>query len=103
MKQRNEGLKSFPRYFVFTEGELLFLVICVVLDISEYIVTVLLIPLIGDVLDIIGIIACVAMFRWVGFISLLELVPGADVLPIFIITWLIWYYANKRRKRIGHA
>lgn len=89
-----------PRYFVFTENELLFLIICVFLDISEYVVAVLLVTMVGDVLDIVGIIACLAMFRWVGLFSLLELVPGADILPIYIITWIIWYVTRKQRRMI---
>ncbi len=96
-------MKPFPKYFVFTEDELLFLVICILLDVSEYIVAVLLIPIVGDVLDIVGFIICVAMFHWFGFLSLLELVPGLDIFPIFIITWLTWFYAKKRRKRMTYA
>jgi len=94
---RNTKSRISPSYFVFTEYELLFLIICVVLDISEYIVTILLLPSVGDILDIVGIIACLAMFRWVGIASLLELIPGVDIFPIFIITWLIWYSLKKRR------
>ena len=99
LKQQDEEFKSFRRYFVFTEDELLFLTVCIVLDVSEYIVTILLLPMIGDFLDILGIIACLVMFRWVGIISLFELVPGADILPIFIITWLIWYFLKRLRKK----
>jgi len=62
-------------------------------------VTILLLPVVGDLLDIVGIIVCLAMFRWVGIISLFELVPGADIFPIFIITWLIWYFLRKVRKK----
>jgi hypothetical protein len=47
----------------------------------------------------VGIVASLIMFRWVGFISLVELVPGADIFPIFIITWLVWYFARKTRKK----
>jgi hypothetical protein len=59
---------------------------------------------VGDFLDIIGIIACVVMFRWVGIVALLELVPGADIFPVFIITWLIWYFLKKTKmKARAHA
>jgi len=92
--------RSFPKYFIFTIDELLFLILCIILDVSEYMVAILLLPLLGDFLDIVGIVACLAMFRWVGIVSLFELVPGADILPIFIITWLIWYFLKKRRKTI---
>jgi len=62
-------------------------------------IAILLLPIVGDLFDLIGIVACLAMFRWVGIISLFELVPGADILPIFIITWLIWYFLRKARKK----
>ena len=91
--------KLFPEYFVFSEVELFSLVLCIVLDISEYVAAVLLLPVVGDVLDVVGIIACLVMFRWIGIVSLFELVPGADILPIFIITWLVWYLLKKRRAR----
>jgi len=91
--------ESIPKYFVFSEYELLFLIICIVLDVSEYVVTILLQPWLGDLLDIVGIVACLLMFRLEGVVSLLELVPGLDVLPIFIITWVIWYYLKRRVKQ----
>lgn len=98
MKHRdNEGSQ---RFFVFTEYELLSLVVCIILDVSEYMFAILLLPVIGDVLDIIGIFVCFIMFRLLGVVSLFELVPGLDVLPIFIITWLIWYLAKKRKDLI---
>jgi hypothetical protein len=88
--------KKQRRYFVFSDIELLFLSVCIILDISEYIVAILLLPLFGDLLDFIGIISSLAMFRWIGLISIIELLPGADILPIFIITWIIWYLTKKR-------
>ena len=86
-----------PQYFVFTEIELLSLVICIILDIIEYSATVLTMPLIGDAFDIIGFLFCIFIFRWIGLASLMELLPGADVLPIFIITWLMWYLLKKQK------
>lgn len=88
------------RYFIFTEFELLTLVVCIILDISEYMFAILLLPLVGDFLDIIGIVACFAMFRLIGIVSLFELVPGIDILPTFIITWVIWYLVRKRKELI---
>ncbi len=99
MVKQNKGFNPFHRYFVFTEGELISLIVCILLDISEYIAVILILPVVGDMLDLAGIIVCLAMFRWVGLVSLLELVPGADILPIFIITWLIGYFLRKRRDR----
>ena len=88
--------KKHRRYYVFSDIELLFLGICIILDISEYIVAILLLPLFGDLLDFIGIVTCFMMFRWIGLVSIIELFPGADILPIFIITWIIWYLTKKR-------
>lgn len=98
MERRDDRYSA--RYFVFTEYELLTLAICVILDVIEYVFAVLLLPLVGDLLDIIGIVACFVMFRLIGIISLFELVPGVDILPIFIITWLIWYLIKKQRELI---
>ncbi len=98
MEERNREFKPLPKYFVLSEVELFSLILCIVLDVSEYVAAVLLLPLVGDMLDVVGIIACLAMFRWIGFVSLLELVPGADILPIFIITWLVWYFLKKQKK-----
>lgn len=89
--------KQYQRYFVFTETELLFLGICILLDISEYIAAMLLLPLFGDIFDLAGILGCFLMFQWIGLFSILELVPGLDILPIFIITWIIWYLTKKIR------
>ena len=86
-----------PQYFIFTEIELISLIFCVILDIIEYATAVLMMPLVGDVFDIVGILGCFALFRWIGLVSLVELLPGADVLPIFIIIWLMWYFLKKQK------
>ena len=95
----NREFTPFRGYFVFSEVELFSLILCVVLDISEYMAAVLLMPVIGDMLDIAGIVACLLMFRWIGVITFFELVPGADILPIFIITWMVWYFLKKSKRR----
>lgn len=95
--KKETGSVRIPRYFVFTEIELLSLIFCVIFDVTEYAAAVLTLPLIGDVFDIIGIIVCIFIFRWIGLVSLAELLPGADILPIFIITWLIWYIIKKQK------
>jgi hypothetical protein len=95
-----KGESDAVRYFVFTEYELLTLAVCVILDVSEYMFGILLLPVFGDFLDIMGVVACFAMFRLLGIVSLFELVPGADILPIFIITWLVWYLVRRRKELI---
>ena len=98
--QKKRELKV-PRYFLLTEYELLSIVVCILLDISEYVAVILVLPGVGDLLDIIGTISCLLMFRLVGIISIFEFVPGADIFPIYIMTWLIWYYIKKRAERYG--
>ena len=88
-----------PSSFVFSQEDLLWLIFCIVLDVSEYAVAILVMPLVGDLLDLVGILVCFIMFRWVGVISLFELVPGVDILPTFIITWVIWYFLKKRKEQ----
>ena len=90
--------KTIPNYFIFTEKELISLVLCIMLDIIEYMAIILTMPVVGDFFDLIGIVACVIMFGWIGLVSLIELIPGADILPVFIVTWLIWYLYNQRKK-----
>ena len=85
------------QYFVFTDTELFSLIFCVILDVIEYAAAVLTMPVVGDVFDVVGILVCFVMFRWIGLVSVVELVPGADVLPTFIITWLMWYLLKKQK------
>lgn len=99
MSSEKKRFQLSSRYFVFAQNELLFLLICVILDISEYVVRILLLPTVGDLLDVVGIIASLIMFRWAGLIALVELIPGADIFPIFIITWLVWYFVRKTREK----
>ena len=86
-----------PQYFVFTEIEIASLVFCVVLDVIEYAAAILTMPLAGDMFDIIGILFCIFLFRWIGLLTFIELIPGADVFPVFIITWLVWYLLKKQK------
>lgn len=96
---KTTGGTLISQYFVFTEIEFVSLAFCVILDIIEYAAVILMMPVIGDAFDVVGILFCLAIFRGIGLVSLVELVPGADVLPIFIITWLIWYFLKKQKNR----
>jgi hypothetical protein len=88
-----------PKYVMLTLDELIRLIICVILDVVEYAVPILLAPVVGDMLDVIGIVAGIIMFGWIGFLSIIEFVPMADILPIFVLTWAIWYYLKKKREK----
>jgi len=86
---------NLSRYITLTEEELIGLVVCVALDVVEYILTILLLPLIGDIIDLGGIIFSLYYFKWIGLLTLLELVPGGDLLPLYIIAWIVWYSLRK--------
>ena len=103
LNKRDRKSSIVSKYFVFAEDEAVSLVICIALDIIEYIVAILMLPIVGDVFDMFGIVACLLMFRWVGIISFFELIPGADIAPIFIITWLMWYSIKKKSEREKQA
>jgi len=79
--------------------EIIMLLICLGLDLSEIAFPPLMVPLVGDILDFAGAVLCVVFFGWIGFLSLLELIPGLDVLPIFTATWLVWYIVKKRNAK----
>ena len=78
-------------------GELNRLIVCLFLDLVEYIIPALLAPGLGDILDIVGLVYCIYAFGWIGSISMLELIPFFDVLPINIITWFIWMSHRKSK------
>ena len=102
MSENQDGEKMTfkpPKYIALSMDEAVRLIICVILDIAEYIVPVLLSPITGDVLDLVGIGAGIIIFRWIGLVSLLEFLPGADIFPIFIITWIIWYYFKREGEK----
>lgn len=80
--------------------EVVTLIVCVSLDVIEYVFPMLMIPVAGDLVDIVGLSFCVYFFNWIGLISILELIPGLDSFPIFTVTWLIWYALKRRRARM---
>ena len=80
--------------------EVVTLIVCVSLDLIEYVFPLLMIPVAGDLVDIVGLSFCIYFFNWIGLISVLELIPGFDALPIFTATWLTWYILKKRQARM---
>ena len=81
---------------IMTYSEFVKLVVCLSLDGVEYVVPFLLQPIIGDLLDIIGLVICLYFFRWLGLFAVLELIPGLDVLPINTLAWLLWFIITHR-------
>ena len=82
--------------------ELLTLLICVGFDLIEYLFPPLMMPISGDLIDIVGITLSVLFFRWFGVITFLELIPGFDTLPIFTFAWLLWYYSKRKKETRIH-
>lgn len=84
----------------FTWEDLSTLAVCLALDLLDYMVPFLATPLYGDFLDFTGIAFCVLFFNWIGAITIIEIVPGLDIVPFYSITWLIWYLNTSRERRI---
>lgn len=99
MRPRVQTLSA-PWLVRMTWQELVTLISVLFLDFIELILPQLQTPLIGDVLDLAGLIFCFAFFNWIGLIALLEIVPGLDVLPIYTATWLLWYIHKRRREQV---
>ena len=59
----------------------------------------LLTPIVGDLFDFIGLLFAAVYFKWFAAISLLELLPGLDAVPLFTLTWVSWYTYRRRRMR----
>lgn len=89
---------SAPWLVRMTWEELITLLGCLSLDFIEIIFPPLQMPIAGDLLDLVGLIFCFTFFRWYGIISLLEIIPGLDILPIYTISWLTWYIFKRRRE-----
>jgi len=81
--------------------ELLTLFVSLSLDFVEYIFPVLMVPIIGDMLDLMGLVFCLIYFGKIGLLSLLEIVPGLDALPLYTATWLAWYILGRRAGAIN--
>jgi len=76
-------------------GEFTRLIVCLSIDAVEYVIPLLLTPLVGDIFDVVGLTSCLYMFRWIGLFAVLELVPGLDVLPINVLTWVLWVLSRR--------
>ena len=76
------------------------LIVCLLLDAMDYLVPLLTTPFLGDLIDFTGVAFAILSFGWVGAKSLLEVIPGVDLIPVFTITWIAWYlyYARVERK-----
>lgn len=88
---------SVPWFLSMFWDEIFTLIVCVFLDVIEYVFPLLMIPVAGDIIDLVGVTFCIYFFSWTGAIAFLEIIPGLDSLPLFTATWLIWYVMKRRR------
>ncbi len=99
MSKRPREKIKLPKYTVLSLEEAIRLIICVAFDVVEYAVPILLTPIVGDVLDIAGVGLGIALFGWLGLISIVELLPLVDYFPVFILMWIVWYYLRKQEEK----
>jgi len=99
MSERTREKFELPKYTILTLDEAIRLIICVVFDVAEYAFPILLTPIIGDILDIAGIGLGIALFGWLGLISIVEFLPLVDYFPVFILTWIVWYYMKRQEEK----
>lgn len=88
-----------PWSSIFTWEDLSTLAVCLALDLLDYLVPFMATPIYGDILDLTGIAFCILFFNWFGAVSILEIIPGMDIIPIYSITWLTWYLNTSRARR----
>ena len=91
---------SAPWLLRITWIELITLLVCLSLDLVDYFIPIMMTPIVGDVLDFMAFVFCVLYFDWASVITLAELLPGLDILPLYSITWLTWYLYRRRRQKI---
>ena len=78
--------------------EFMRLVISLSIDLIEYIIPVLMLPLISSLYALIGLATSLYLYRGVGIIAALDLIPGLDILPINTITWFVWLILKRQRE-----
>ena len=88
-----------PWSSIFTWDDITTLTVCLVLDLLDLLIPMMGAPIYGDILDFAGIAFCVLYFNWVGLITILEIIPGLDIIPFYSITWLTWYLNTSRTRR----
>ena len=82
-----------------TWEEMSTLAVCLSLDLLEYLIPFMMTPIYGDIIDFTGIVFVFIFFNYYGAFSILELIPGFDILPLFTLSWLTWYLQSSRLKK----
>jgi len=97
------GWLSLGKFRGLSQLEWIFLfVVSALLDVFDY-VGVGLLPVVGDVVDIMG--ACLLFYLMgpVGLASLVELIPFLDVVPTYLAITLLAYLKARRPAVAGKA
>lgn len=81
-----------------TYGEFVRLVVSLSIDLIEYIIPILLLPIIGTLYAIVGVSTSLYLYGWVGLIAMLDLIPGLNLLPMNTVTWAVWLIAKRQRE-----
>ncbi len=79
-------------------GEFVRLVISLSIDIIEYIIPILLLPVIGTLYAIVGFSTSMYLYGWIGLIAALDLVPGLYILPMNTVTWVVWLIIKRQNE-----
>lgn len=82
-----------------TWEEMSTLAVCLSLDLLEYLIPFMMTPIYGDIIDFTGIVFVFIFFNYYGALSILELIPGFDILPLFTLSWLTWYLQSSSLKK----
>lgn len=82
-----------------TWDEMSTLAVCLSLDLLEYLIPFMMTPIFGDILDFTGITFALIYFNVYGAISILELVPGFDIIPLYTISWVAWYLQSSNHRK----
>ncbi|MCJ7631239.1 hypothetical protein MUP77_02385 [Candidatus Bathyarchaeota archaeon] len=78
--------------------ELTCLIISLSVDIIEYIIPILMIGIIGTFYGLIGLATSLYLYKGVGAISALDIIPGLDILPMNTITWVVWIVLKRQKE-----
>jgi hypothetical protein len=81
-----------------TYGEFVRLVISLSIDLIEYIIPILLLPIIGTLYAIVGLSTSLYLYGWIGLIAALDLLPGLNILPMNTVTWVAWLFVKRQRE-----
>lgn len=85
-----------------TYGEFVRLVVSLSIDIIEYVVPFLLLPVVGTLYAIIGFATSLYLYGWIGLLAALDLIPGLHIIPMNTVTWVVWFIVKRQNESMKH-